>query len=83
VKFTLTNNQAVTLNSLAITFGGTNGSDFKASSTTCSSSLAAKSKCSISVAFTPGAAGSRSGVVTVTDDADNSPQEAELQGTGG
>jgi hypothetical protein len=83
VKFTLTNNQAVTLNSIAITFGGTSGSDFKLSSTTCSSSLAAKSKCSISVTFTPGAAGSRSGVLTVTDDADNNPQEAQLQGTGG
>jgi hypothetical protein len=83
VKFTLTNNQAVTLNSIGITFAGTDAGDFKVSSTTCSSSLAAKSHCSISVTFTPGATGARSGVLIVTDNAVNSPQTAQLQGTGG
>jgi hypothetical protein len=82
-KFTLTNNQAVALNIGTIGFGGTDPTDFKVSSTTCTSSLAAKSKCSISVTFTPGAPGARSGVLTVTDDANNSPQQAQLQGTGG
>jgi hypothetical protein len=83
VKFTLTNNQAVTLNIVGITFGGTNAGDFRVSSETCGSSLAAKSKCSISVTFTPGATGARSGMLIVTDGADNSPQQAELMGTGG
>jgi hypothetical protein len=83
VKFTLTNNQAVTLNIAGITFGGTDANDFKVSSKTCGSSLAAKSSCSISVTFTPGATGARSGVLIVTDNADNSPQTAQLQGEGG
>jgi hypothetical protein len=83
VKFTLTNNQAVTLNSIGITFGGTDAGDFKVSSTTCGSSLAAKSHCSISVTFTPGATGARSGALIVTDNAVNSPQTTQLQGTGG
>ncbi len=83
VKFTLTNNnQATALNIGTVAFGGTDQGDFKVSSTTCTSSLAAKSKCSISVTFTPGAPGVRSGVLTVTDDANNSPQQAQLQGTG-
>lgn len=83
VKFTLSNNQSVALSSIEITFGGTNASDFKVSSTTCGSSLAAKSHCAISVTFTPGATGARSGALIVKDNADNSPQEAQLQGTGG
>jgi hypothetical protein len=83
LKFTLTNNQtAAALNIAAIGFGGTDPADFKVGSTTCSSQLPAKSKCSISVTFTPGSSGSRSGVLTVTDDANNSPQQAQLQGTG-
>lgn len=81
-KFTLANNQAAALNILSIGFGGANPADFTVSSTTCASSLAAKTKCSISVTFSPGAAGSRSGVLMVTDDANNSPQQATLQGTG-
>lgn len=83
VKFTLTNNQSVALSTIKITLGGTNASDFKVSSTTCGSSLAAKSNCSISITFTPGATGARSGLLIVKDSADNSPQEAQLQGTGG
>lgn len=65
LKFTLANNQAVALNIANIGFGGTNPADFKVSSSTCTSSLSAKSKCSISVTFTPGGTGSRSGDLTV------------------
>lgn len=82
-KFTLANNQAVALNDVVIGFGGANPTDFAISSTTCTSQLPAKSKCSISVTFTPGATGARTGVLTVTDDANNSPQEAQLKGNGG
>ncbi|MGA9505639.1 MAG: choice-of-anchor D domain-containing protein, partial [Terriglobales bacterium] len=82
LKFTLANNQAVALNIANIGFGGTNPADFKVSSSTCTSSLSAKSKCSISVTFTPGGTGSRSGDLTVTDDANDSPQQATLEGTG-
>jgi hypothetical protein len=83
VKFTLTNNQAVALNISSIGFSGADPADFAVSTTTCTSSLSPQSKCSISVAFTPGAAGSLSAVLTVADDANTSPQQAQLKGTGG
>jgi hypothetical protein len=82
VKFTLANNQNGTLNIGTVSFGGTNPADFKVSSTTCGASLGGRSKCTISVTFTPGAPGARSGMLTVTDDANNSPQEVQLQGIG-
>jgi len=83
VKFTLTNNQTATLNIASIGFGGADPTDFAVSSSTCNAQLPAKSRCSISVTFTPGSTGPRSGVLAVTDDANNSPQEAQLKGNGG
>ncbi len=76
--FALTNNQTVALTSIAITTAG----DFAVSATTCTTSLAAKSKCTISVTFTPTAAGKRTGQLSVSDSANNSPQIAPLTGTG-
>ena len=48
----------------------------------CGSSLAPSANCSITVTFTPTAAGSRAGILTVTDDASGSPHTAGLVGTG-
>jgi len=76
--FTLTNNQAVALTSIAISTTG----DFAVSATTCTTSLAAKGKCTISVTFTPQAIGKRTGQLSVSDSADNSPQTSSLTGTG-
>jgi hypothetical protein len=76
--FTLTNNQNVTLNSIAISTTG----DFAVSATTCATSLAAKKKCSISVTFTPTGTGTRTGQLSVSDSASNSPQTSSLTGTG-
>lgn len=76
--FTLTNNQTVALTSIAISTTG----DFAVSATTCTTSLAAKGKCKISVTFTPKATGTRSGQLSVKDSASNSPQTASLTGTG-
>jgi FG-GAP-like repeat len=76
--FTLTNNQNVTLNSIAISTTG----DFAVSNTTCAASLAAKKKCSISVTFTPTGTGTRTGQLSVSDSASNSPQTSNLTGTG-
>jgi hypothetical protein len=78
---TLMNNQNVTLNISSIGFTGTNSADF-AQTNTCGSSLAAGANCTISVTFTPGALGSRSATLTVTDDAGNSPQTISVSGTG-
>ena len=76
--FTLTNKQAVALTSIAISTTG----DFAVSSTTCTTSLAAKSKCTISVTFTPTATGTRTGTLKVADSAVGSPQTSSLTGTG-
>jgi hypothetical protein len=76
--FTLTNNQTVALTSIAISTTG----DFAVSATTCTTSLTAKGKCTISVTFTPTATGKRTGQLRVSDSASNSPQTSNLTGTG-
>jgi YVTN family beta-propeller protein len=76
--FTLTNNQTVALTGIAISTTG----DFAVSATTCTTSLAVKGKCTISVTFTPDATGTLTGQLSVSDSATNSPQTANLTGTG-
>lgn len=76
--FTLTNHQSVALNNIVIATTG----DFAVSSTTCTTSLAAKSKCTIDVTFTPTALGTRTGQLSVSDSASNSPQTSTLMGLG-
>jgi hypothetical protein len=77
-KFTLTNNQSVSLTSIAISTTG----DFAVSTTTCGTTLASKQKCTINVTFTPTKTGTRTGQLTVSDNAGNSPQTSSLTGTG-
>jgi Phosphoesterase family/Abnormal spindle-like microcephaly-assoc'd, ASPM-SPD-2-Hydin len=77
--------QAVTLSntgnaSLTIT-GLTASGDF-AETNTCGSSVAAGANCAISVTFTPTASGTRTGTLSVTDNASGSPQSVKLTGTG-
>ncbi|MGO8734397.1 MAG: FG-GAP-like repeat-containing protein [Terriglobia bacterium] len=48
----------------------------------CGSSVSAGSNCAINVTFTPTATGTRSGTLTITDNAPNSPQTVTLSGTG-
>jgi hypothetical protein len=76
--FTLTNDQTVVLNNVVIS---TNG-PYAVSATTCTTSLAAKGKCTISVTFTPTETGTRTGQLIVNDSASNSPQASNLKGTG-
>jgi len=76
--FTLANKQSVTLNSIVISTTG----DFSVSATTCTTSLAAKTYCTISVVFTPTKTGTRTGTLSVSDSAINSPQTSSLTGTG-
>src|SRR5258707_8301567 len=49
---------------------------------TCGSSVAAGARCTISVKFTPTTTGTRTGAVTLTDNAGNSPQTISLTGIG-
>jgi hypothetical protein len=55
--------------------------DFAAVSS-CGGSIAGGASCSITVFFDPSASGTRTGTLTVTDSASNSPQIAALTGTG-
>jgi len=76
--FTLSNKQSVPLTGISSSVTG----DYSVSATTCSSSLAAKSTCTISVVFTPTKTGTRTGTLTVNDSAVGSPQTSSLTGTG-
>jgi len=53
-----------------------------AGSNTCGATLAVGGACTVEIAFTPTAAGSRTGSVTITDNAGSSPQSVQLTGTG-
>jgi trimeric autotransporter adhesin len=79
---TLTNNNSVALNFTGILINGANGSDFIQSATTCGTTLAGHTSCTISVTFTPSTLAPETAALTVTDDAGNSPQSAALTGTG-
>ncbi len=74
---TLTNSGNAALSISAISASG----DF-AQSNNCGTSLAAGSHCAINVTFTPTAGGTRTGTISVTDNAGGSPQSATLTGTG-
>jgi hypothetical protein len=76
--FTLANKQGVALTGVAISTTG----DFSVSTTTCTTSLAAKSTCKISVVFQPTATGKLIGSLQVADSASGSPQASSLTGTG-
>lgn len=76
--FTLSNKQSVALTGISMATTG----DYSVSATTCSTSLAAKSSCTISVVFTPTQKGTRTGTLQVSDSALGSPQTSSLTGTG-
>lgn len=75
---TVTNYQASTLTLGAPTTTG----DFSVTGGTCNTSLGAHSSCTYLVAFTPEATGTRSGTLSVNDNAANSPQTVALSGVG-
>jgi len=74
---TLTNTGTQTLNITSITAG----SDFTQTNT-CGTTVNAGSSCVIGVTFTPTAPNTRTGTVTITDNAANSPQTVSLTGVG-
>ena len=75
---TLSNGGQATLNISSITASG----DFAISSTTCGATLAQGKNCKINLTFTPTQLGSRTGTLSVSDNAPGSPQTASLSGTG-
>ena len=74
-----TGNGSLSISSLSVS--GTNSGDF-AQTSNCGGSVAAGSNCTITVTFTPSAAGSRSASLAVSDNAGGSPQTIGLTGTG-
>jgi len=74
---TLTNVGQVTLNIASIAITG----DY-AQTNTCGTSVAVGASCTIQVTFTPTGVFSRSGQVTITDDAPGSPHTISLSGAG-
>jgi len=74
---TLSNTGSATLSITSITVSG----DFSQTNT-CGSSVAASASCTISVTFKPTATGTRTGVVTITDNASPATQTVSLTGTG-
>jgi len=61
--------------------GGANPADFQVTNA-CSGAYPVASTCSITVTFSPLGAGQRTGTITISDDAPNSPQSVQLTGTG-
>jgi len=78
-SITLTNNGT---GALAVGSVATNG-DFSESDNCSGQTIAAGGgTCAVNVTFSPKATGSRTGALTITDSASNSPQQALLSGTG-
>src|SRR5262245_39925626 len=80
-SLTLTNSGtgAMTIGSIGVT--GANAGDY-AQTNTCPGTLAVGASCTISVTFTPSAAGSRTASVSISDNAVGSPHTVPLSGTG-
>jgi hypothetical protein len=80
-SFTLANVGGSPVNIWGIAITGDNGGDFSQTSS-CASQLAGSAQCTISVTFSPSAAGTRSATLLVSDDGGGSPQAVALTGTG-
>jgi uncharacterized protein (TIGR03437 family) len=78
---TVTNGGSVAVAMKSFTFSGPNASDFQQTNT-CGSSLAGGAGCTISVTFTPAAAGTRSATLSITHGDPASPLTVPLSGTG-
>jgi hypothetical protein len=64
-----------------IVFSGTNTADFSQTND-CAGGLPGGSSCTINVIFTPGSTGTRSAVLSIIDNAANSPQRIAISGNG-
>ncbi len=77
----LTNSGNAPLQIFSAVLSGFNAPDFSISSDNCSGAIAANASCTISVIFSPLAAGIRTAILTITDNAANSPQSVTVNGT--
>jgi hypothetical protein len=79
IQVSVTNSGNATLHISSVVLGGNNPGDFSMTNL-CSGPYAANAGCTITVTFTPLAAGQRSAVISITDDASNSPQSIPVSG---
>jgi 6-phosphogluconolactonase (cycloisomerase 2 family) len=79
---TVTSAGVATLHISSVALSGVNPGDFALASNTCSGPFAPNASCTISVTFSPLGAGQRTAIVSIADDAPNSPQSVQLTGTG-
>ena len=77
--FINTNSSPISITSISVS--GSQSGDYQQSHT-CGANLGAGASCTISVTFTPQAAGARAAAIQITDNASNSPQVISLSGTG-
>jgi hypothetical protein len=77
----LTNTGSTTLNIASAAVSGVNSGDF-ALTNNCPAAVLAGGNCTMTVTFSPTAAGTRLAGVTITDDAPGSPQTIGLSGAG-
>src|ERR1035437_5734343 len=77
---TLTNSGKADLSLTSIAVSGANAADF-AQSNNCGSSVAAGASCAISVTFKPGASGTRTAAVALSDNATGGTQTVALSGS--
>ena len=80
-KVTFSNVGASAVQISDISIAGADPADFSEVNT-CGGSVAGKSKCTITVTFTPSATGARAATLQITDDGGASPQSVALTGTG-
>jgi hypothetical protein len=79
IQVSVTNSGNATLHISSVVLGGNNPGDFSMTNL-CSGPYAANAACMITLTFTPLAAGQRSAVISITDDASNSPQSIPVSG---
>ncbi len=80
VTVTNSGNAPLMIGAVAVT--GTNAGDFALATNTCTAPIAPNATCSVTLTFTPSAAGLRQASLQLTDNAANSPQSVALSGTG-
>jgi hypothetical protein len=80
ITVTVTNSGNATLHISSVLLGGNNPGDFNITNG-CTGPYAANAACTITMTFTPLAAGQRSAIITISDDAANSPQSIQVSGT--
>ena len=79
---TLSNTGGTAFNIYTIWLSGAQAADFRLTTTTCGSTLAASASCGISVAFAPTSGGTRSAALAINDSIAGSPQTVALIGAG-